>query len=79
MNDAKTLETVTITSEKKQRLTIEGRLKIPSVPALVGFDVNLHSPGDDQTPNDFRFLVAFRMDAQKALARVFGDAVTSGR
>lgn len=75
-NDAHTVETVSITSRKDRRLSAEGRLKIPRVPALVGFDVNLHWLLDDETPNDFRFIVAFRMDAQKALAKVFGGAAT---
>lgn len=78
-DEQRRVETVSIASEKLRRLAIEGRLKIPSVPALVGFDVNLRAPGADETPNDFRFLVAFRIDAQRALAQIVGTKVTSGR
>ncbi len=76
---ANTVETVSITSERRRRLSLEGRMKIPSLPALIGFDVNIRSLSDDSTPNDFRFIAAFRIDAQKALSRIFGTSVTSGQ
>lgn len=78
-NAAKTVETVSIGSERQRRLSLEGRMKIPSLPALIGFDVNIRSLSDDSTPNDFRFIAAFRIDAQKALSRIFGTSVTSGQ
>ena len=76
-NEAGTTETVTITSEERRRLMIEGRLKIPFLPALVGVDLNVRPRGGEEQPNDFRFILAFRVDAQKALGRIFGgDALT---
>ena len=78
-NAAKTIETVSIASERRRRLSLEGRMKIPSLPALIGFDVNIRSLSDDSTPNDFRFIAAFRIDAQKALSRIFGTSVTAGQ
>ena len=31
----------------------------------------------DEEPNDFRFIVAFRIDAQKALGRIFANDALS--
>jgi hypothetical protein len=76
LNDDKTIETVSITSDRRPRMTMEGRLKLPYVPALIGIDINIRT-ATDQEPNEFRFLTAFRIDAQKALARIFhSDALT---
>ena len=63
---------VQITSRELPRLSLEGRMKIPYLPALFGIDVNLRSRLSDALPNEFRFVVAFRVDAQKALGRIFG-------
>jgi len=77
--DGKT-ETVTIDSDTRRRLTIAGRMKIPYLPALVGLDYNVRANNHSEEPNEFRFIVAFRVDAQKALGRVFGgDALTQDR
>jgi hypothetical protein len=79
-NAENTTETVAIDSSQERRLAIEGRLKIPSLPALVGVDLNIRRSDGDQEPNDFRFIVAFRIDAQRALGRIFGnDALTQDR
>lgn len=78
LNDAKTLETVTIDSHVRNRFSIEGRLKVPALPALVGIDVNVRGTDSDDEPNEFRFVLAFRVDAQKALGRVFQSDELSG-
>jgi hypothetical protein len=71
---------VTIDSDTRRRLTIAGRMKIPYLPALVGLDYNVRANNHSEEPNEFRFIVAFRVDAQKALGRVFGgDALTQDR
>jgi len=52
---------------------IEGRLKLPHIPAQVGFDVFFHRRRPDQSANaDFRFILGFRVDVAKALGRAFG-------
>jgi hypothetical protein len=64
---------VTITSAMQPRWSIEARLKIPFLPALIGVDANIRTNTRVDEPNLLRFVVAFRIDAQKALARVFGS------
>jgi hypothetical protein len=77
--DGKT-ETVAIDSRENRRLVLEGRMKIPYLPALIGVDLNVRSNRSSEEPNDFRFTLAFRVDAQKALGRIFtGDALTQDR
>ncbi|MFN7922424.1 MAG: hypothetical protein U0Q16_20135 [Bryobacteraceae bacterium] len=78
VNDAK-LTDVEISSTIHRRMQIEGRLKIPALPALIGVDFGLRTNAADYEPNQLRFVVAFRIDAQKALGRVFGDSVTKGK
>jgi hypothetical protein len=79
-NDAGTVETVTISSDLRPRFMLEGRLKLPSMPALIGIDVNVRGFDNDDEPNQFRFVLAFRVDAQKALAKVFkSDALDGAR
>lgn len=72
LNADGTAETATISSQVRRRLSVEGRLKLPSLPALVGFDINVRG-NTDAEPNEFRFIVAFRIDAQRALGRIFAD------
>jgi hypothetical protein len=48
-------------------------LKIPYIPALIGVDANIRTRGRDSEPNELRFLIGFRIDAQKALSKVFGS------
>lgn len=81
VNTEGTVETVTIESDDRPRLMVEGRLKIPYLPALIGVDLNIRRGDDgDEEPNDFRFILAFRVDAQKALGRIFGnDALRQDR
>lgn len=67
-------EDVVITSAVRPRVAVEGRLKIPRLPAIIGVDVNIRTGATDAEPNELRFILGFRVDAQKALARVFGDA-----
>jgi hypothetical protein len=67
-----TLELHTIQSGMRPRFSIEGRIKIPYLPALVGVDANIRTQSRSDEPNELRFLVAFRIDAQRALGRVFG-------
>ena len=64
---------VNISSSIQPRYSIEGRLKIPFAPALIGVDANIRTNSRSDEPNLLRFVVAFRIDAQKALARVFGN------
>ena len=59
-------------SSVNNRLAIEGRVKLPYLPAQVGVDINTGTHRFDEEPNDWRLLVAFRVDAAKALGRVFG-------
>ena len=54
------------------RWSLEGRIKIPYLPALIGVDANIRTQSRSDEPNLLRFVVAFRIDAQKALSRVFG-------
>ncbi len=67
------------------RLAAEARVKLPFLPAQLGVDVNMNrkaplrslAVAPDGTKDsitrytDFRFLIAFRIDAMKALGRVF--------
>ena len=64
-----------ISSQMNWRMNIEGRMKIPYVPAFVGFDANFRATNGDQVPNDLRFLVGFRVDANKVLG-VFNKQAT---
>lgn len=75
VSDSK-LEEIEISSSLKQRLQIETRLKIPKLPALVGADMDIRTNAADFEPNQLRFVIAFRVDAQKALGRIFGDDLT---
>lgn len=67
------LREVAITSAVRNRLFIETRLKIPKLPALIGADMSIRTNQFDFEPNQLRFVVAFRIDASKALGKVFGD------
>lgn len=67
-----------IDSEIRPRLNIEGRLKVPYLPALIGVDFDVRNPSRDSEPNLLRFVLAFRIDAQRALGKVFGNGVTKG-
>ena len=58
------------------RFAVEGRLKIPFMPAFIGVDANWNRRDPTSDPNDLRFLVGFRFDANKALGRIFGDINT---
>ena len=52
---------------------IEGRLKLPHLPAQIGVDVFFHRRLPDQSATaDFRFILGFRVDVAKALGRAFG-------
>ncbi len=62
-----TSSTSRISSQMNWRMNIEGRVKVPYVPAFVGFDANFRVGDGDQVPNDLRFLVGFRVDANKVL------------
>ena len=73
-NAAPSGEEVVITSSVRPRLAVEGRLKIPRLPAIIGVDVNIRTGTTDAEPNELRFILGFRVDAQKALDGVFGDA-----
>ena len=72
----KKLTDVEISSSVRNRLNIETRLKIPKLPALIGADMNVRTNSADFEPNQLRFVLAFRIDAQKALGRIFGDNLT---
>ncbi|MEZ5354590.1 MAG: hypothetical protein R2762_18310 [Bryobacteraceae bacterium] len=63
---------IDIWSRSAPRYSIEARLKIPFLPALIGLDANVRTQSGDTDPNELRFVVGFRIDAQKALSRVFG-------
>lgn len=65
------LREVEISSRVRPRLYVEGRLKIPNLPALIGVDYGVRTNARDYEPNELRFVLAFRIDAQKALGRVF--------
>ncbi len=72
--DPVTVGNVTTTNSRlDKRIALEARLKIPFTPAFIGVDANMNTDGRDREPNDVRFLVGFRIDANKALGRVFGD------
>ena len=77
-NAAGTIETVAIDSDLRPRFMLEGRLKLPSMPALVGIDMNVRGFDNDDEPNLFRFVLAFRVDAQKALAKIFKSDALEG-
>lgn len=64
-----------ISSSMNWRMNLEARMKIPYVPAFVGFDANFRATNGDQVPNDLRFLVGFRVDANKVLG-VFNKQAT---
>lgn len=68
------LKEVEITSQVRPRFYVEGRLKIPTVPALIGVDFGVRKLSQDFEPNEFRFVLAFRIDAQKALGRLFRNS-----
>ncbi len=68
-----------ITSRANPRFVIEGRMKLPKLPALVGVDFNIRPRAREDEPNELRFVVAFRIDAQRALNRVFGGDLRDGR
>ncbi len=54
---------------------IEGRMKLPYLPAQIGVDIFLHRRLPDQSASsDFRFILGFRVDVAKALSRAFGMA-----
>lgn len=70
-----TLDGVTTTvtdSRLDHRIALEARLKIPFTPAFIGVDANMSTDARDREPNDVRFLVGFRVDANKALGKIFG-------
>jgi hypothetical protein len=73
------LTDVEISSRVRNRLYIETRLKIPKLPALIGADLSIRNNAADYEPNQLRFVVAFRIDAQKALGKVFGDDLVRRR
>jgi hypothetical protein len=60
-------------SAMRPRYSIEARLKVPYLPALIGVDANIRTRSRADEPNMLRFVVAFRIDAQRALSRVFGQ------
>jgi len=54
---------------------VEGRMKLPYLPAQIGVDIFLHRRLPDQSASsDFRFILGFRVDVAKALSRAFGMA-----
>ncbi len=67
-----TTERVGMTLERI--LTLEGRLKIPYLPAQIGIDLIYGARRSHQSVSDFRFIVGYRIDAAKALGRIFGDS-----
>lgn len=68
------LKEVEISSRVRPRFYVEGRLKIPNLPALIGIDYSVRTNARDYEPNELRFVLAFRIDAQKALGRVFRNS-----
>lgn len=78
VNDPK-LSDVEIQSTVRNRLYIETRLKLPKLPALIGADMSIRTNASDFEPNQLRFVVAFRIDASKALGKIFGDDLVKGK
>jgi hypothetical protein len=67
-----------IMSTVKRRFAIEGRLKLFTLPALIGVDYNVRTNSSDWEPNQLRFVLAFRIDAQRALGRLFKTSAWTG-
>jgi len=76
---ADSVRTITTTSASTTTHTIvpgigvEGRMKLPHLPAQVGVDMFIHRRNPAAAASlDFRFILGFRVDVAKALGRAFG-------
>ncbi len=55
------------------RYQMEGRLKLPALPVQIGVDLNVNASRPDRSATEFRFIVAFRVDAARAIGRALGS------
>jgi hypothetical protein len=54
-----------------QRHMLEGRIKLPYVPFLIGVDASFGTGHPDTVPSVVRFIVATRVDAASAIGKIF--------